>query len=40
MFGSDYFNSSGSPIIYCTPDPMLISAIKKAALQVIELYNS
>lgn len=33
-FGPEYFQSHTSPIIYCTPDPVLIGTIKRAILQV------
>lgn len=36
-FGPVYFNSSQWPIIYCTPDPILIGTIRKTVLQVIKL---
>lgn len=36
MFGPEYFNLSDLPIIYCTPDPILISTIKRTILQVIQ----
>lgn len=36
MFGPEYFNSSEFPIIYCTPDPVLITTIKRTVMQVIQ----
>jgi hypothetical protein len=39
MFGPEYFSPSGLPIIYCTPDPVLISTIKRTALQVIRILS-
>lgn len=36
-FGPEYFNPPESPIIYCTPDPVLITTIKRTALQVIHI---
>lgn len=35
MFGPEYFSPSQLPIIYCTPDPVLIGTIRRTALQVI-----
>ncbi|XP_050433013.1 pyridoxal-dependent decarboxylase domain-containing protein 1 [Adelges cooleyi] len=34
VFGPDYFNPNASPVIYCTPDPVLISTIKRAVSQM------
>lgn len=36
-FGPEYFNPSESPIIYCTPDPVLFGTIKRTVLQVIKI---
>lgn len=35
LFGPEYFNPPEQPVIYCTPDPILFSIIKKTAVQVI-----
>lgn len=37
MFGPEYFNPSELPIIYCTPDPVLITTIKRTVMQVIQI---
>uniref|UniRef100_A0A2H8TGC9 Pyridoxal-dependent decarboxylase domain-containing protein 1 n=1 Tax=Melanaphis sacchari TaxID=742174 RepID=A0A2H8TGC9_9HEMI len=34
MFGPEYLNLSEFPIVYCTPDPVLVGTIKRAALQI------
>ncbi|VVC28517.1 Hypothetical protein CINCED_3A023170 [Cinara cedri] len=34
MFGPGYFNPSELPIIYCTPDPVMISTIKRTVTQI------
>lgn len=36
-FGPEYFNPPELPIIYCTPDPVLLSTIKRTALQVTHI---
>lgn len=36
-FGPEYFNPSELPIVYCSPDPTLISAAKKTISQVIQI---
>ncbi|XP_050542353.1 pyridoxal-dependent decarboxylase domain-containing protein 1 [Daktulosphaira vitifoliae] len=33
-FGPEYFQSHTNPIIYCTPDPVLIGTIKRAISQI------
>jgi len=37
MFGPEYFNVSELPIVYCTPDPVLVGTIKRTALQVNQI---
>lgn len=36
-FGPEYFNAPQTPVIYCTPDPVLITTIKRTALQVTHI---
>lgn len=40
MFGAEYLHLSELPIVYCTPDPVLVGTIKRTALQVIKMTDS
>jgi len=37
MFGPEYLNLSEFPVVYCTPDPVLVGTIKRTASQVIQI---
>ncbi|XP_027840497.2 pyridoxal-dependent decarboxylase domain-containing protein 1 [Aphis gossypii] len=34
MFGAEFLHLSELPIVYCTPDPVLVGTIKRTALQI------